>query len=265
MPCRYLFANWKNRLAIAQSLELAKRIIESLGPRGLPFQLVLCPTFVAFTEVARIVNGTNIELAAQNMVWDDQFAFTGETQPEVLVDIGCRYVIIGHSERRIHLGETDEMVKRKVQAALSYDLIPVICVGERLEDKSCREEVVRSQLLRALEGVDDFNKRSVDESLVIAYEPAWAISTSSVGIPLPAIEANKMHQLIREVLTARFSSQVARGTSVIYGGSMNQGNTPEYLSQPQVDGGLIGSASQNIHSLLHLIEIASRVYSTSGR
>lgn len=264
MPHRYLFANWKNRLTIAQSVELAKRIVESPGSRGLPFQLVLCPTFVALTEVARIVNGTNIELAAQNLVWDDQFTFTGETHAKVLVEIGCRYVIIGHSERRIHLGETDEMVERKVQAALSYDLIPVICVGERFEDRSRREEVVTNQLLRALAGVDDF-KRSIHESLVVAYEPAWAISTSSVGIPLTATEANRMHQLIREVLTVRISSSVVRETSVAYGGSMSPENIEEYLSQPEIDGGLVGSASQSIHSVLRLIEIANRIYSTSGR
>lgn len=261
MPHKYLFANWKNRLSIAQSVELAKRVVTFLDQRELSFQLMLCPTFGALSEVQKILKGTGIALGGQNLIWNDKFTFTGETSPELLVEIGCKYVIIGHSERRIHIHETDELVNRKVKASLEYGLIPVICVGEQLKDRDHREEIISNQLLRALEGLPGF-ENSVNEPLLIAYEPAWAISTSSVAIPLPAVEANIIHRQIREVLESRFPSSVVSKIPILYGGSMSSINIHEYLIQDQIDGGLVGSASQDAGRFLQIIEIANQIYSS---
>lgn len=263
MPRNYLFANWKNRLSVVQSADLAKQVIASTETADIPFQLVLCPSFLALPETARVVNGSGIELGAQNLVWNDRFTFTGETRAQELVEIGCKFVIIGHSERRLHLNETEEMINKKVQAALASGLIPVICIGETIEEKNRSGEVIKNQLLSALDGISASNE-AIEESMIIAYEPAWAISTSSVATPMPALDANEIHQHIREILSSRFSVSVGKNMSVVYGGSTDPTNVFEYLEQPGIDGCLIGSASQKLPTFLDLIEVAANVFSPNG-
>jgi triosephosphate isomerase len=188
--------------------------------------------------VAQAIRGTKISLGAQNCHWADQGAYTGEISPLMLVDVGCKYVIIGHSERRQYFAETDESINKKAQAAYRHGLIPIICVGETLEERQAgkTESVVTTQVRGCLQGLP---AEKVAES-VIAYEPVWAIGT---GQTATKEQAQEVHALIRKLVAEMFSTDVAEKVRIQYGGSVKPQNIRELMAQPDIDGALVGGAS----------------------
>lgn len=232
--------NWKMNMDLPEAKGLARGMIDQVdepkGPKGV--QVALCPPFVSLAAVHEVLRGTSIRLGAQNMHHEEEGAYTGEISAGMLRSVGCDYVILGHSERRQYFGETDEGVNRKVHQAKAHRLIPIVCVGETLEEREAGREqsVVRRQVERGLEGL------AADEAdaLVLAYEPVWAIGTGRTASPE---QAQEMHAFLRELLRDLFDAEVAGRIQILYGGSMKPGNAAELLQQPDVDGGLVGGAS----------------------
>ncbi len=200
--------------------------------------LAVCPPSVYLEAVGQVVKGTPVALGAQNMFYRASGAFTGEISPTMLVDLGCRYVILGHSERRHVLRETSEEVNRKVHAALQVGLVPIVCVGELLSEREAGEtaEVIRRQFDGSLSGLSAEQMVKV----VIAYEPVWAIGTGKVAT---TEQAQEVHAQLRDIIRLRYNGQVAESVRILYGGSVNAENAGPLLAQPDIDGVLVGGAS----------------------
>lgn len=247
-----LFATWKNCLTTDESIRLAGSAVEILEGRRLAFEFSICPGMTALRSI-RDRFASKLTLTAQNLIWDSPLTFTGETSAEELCEIGCKYVIIGHSERRLHLGETDAMVARKITTALAHSLTPVVCIGEYYEDYVADE--TRKRIDTQLDAV--FSAWDGAEDLVIAYEPAWAISTSAQRLRCDPALAQKRHTYIRGKVRHRHGGSVAEGLTILFGGSMNGSNAGEYFVSDEIDGGLVGSGSQRSESLLRLIDAAT--------
>jgi triosephosphate isomerase len=233
--------NWKMNKNIVESVSLVKELKDFVR-RIKGVDIVVCPPFTSLWVVKEIVNGTNIHLGAQNMYWETKGAFTGETSPLMHKDVGCEYVILGHSERRQYFKETSEEVARKTEAALSVNLIPIVCVGENLEEKeSGKTESIIKQEIKAL-----FLK--IDSTLVariiIAYEPIWAIGT---GRSSSSQDANLIIKFIRELFSSKYGSKIAERIRILYGGSVNPKNISEFMNESDIDGALVGGAS--LHAL----------------
>jgi triosephosphate isomerase len=221
-------------------------------------EIVICPPFTSIETFADMFDGTSLFLGAQNMFWADQGAYTGEISPLMLKN-RCDYVIVGHSERRKYFHETDEDVHRKVEAALKHDLMPIVCVGENLEQYEAGEtsHIVRLQVTAALE---DLPSERVS-SIVVAYEPIWAIGT---GKPATGEGANLVIGEIREIVRALHGATVAEEIRVQYGGSVSAENIAEFVSQPEIDGALVGGASLSPAQFIRIIGKTQEVYRTSG-
>ncbi|MDQ7779872.1 MAG: triose-phosphate isomerase [Planctomycetota bacterium] len=248
---RPLFAgNWKMYTNTREAGELAAGVRKQLGELD-AVDVVLCPPFVYLADVVDVVRGSRIGVGAQNTHWEAQGAFTGEIAPAMLKDIGCTYVIIGHSERRHGLGETDQLVHKKTAAALAAGLTPIVCVGELLEERE--QGKTNSVLERQVHG---FLKGLPSESLgriVIAYEPVWAIGTGKTATPAQAQEA---HIFIRKEAAKATTPAVAAGMRILYGGSVKPDNAKELKSQPDVDGALVGGASLKADSFAAIARAA---------
>ena len=239
--------NWKLHLTIAESVELASALAEQIeGVEGR--EVMIAPVFTALADVARAMKGSAVLLGAQDLYWEEKGAFTGEVSAPLLKDAGCSHVIVGHSERRQYFGETDGSVNRKARAALAAGLVPVVCVGETLEEREAgrEREVVEGQVNRGLEGF------SPDEAgrLVLAYEPVWAIGTGRTATPA---QANEMHACIRDLLSRSFGDIVAARIRVLYGGSVKPGNVDELMAEPHIDGALVGGASLEAASFARIV------------
>ena len=230
-------ANWKMNTTPAQARELASQTVAAVPPATRSaVEVVICPPFIALDGV-RAVLDNSVALGAQNMYWQDQGAFTGEISPLMLAPL-CRYVILGHSERRQFFGETDDNVHRKVSAALAHGLTPIVCVGESLAQREAGETHawVALQVRGALHDLPAEQLRTI----VLAYEPIWAIGT---GKTASGSDANDVAAMIREVLTSMCGAEAARAVRIQYGGSVNGANAAEFLSLPDIDGALVGGAS----------------------
>jgi len=218
----------------------AVSLIEELKPlvKDAQAEVVVCPPFICLPAAKEALDDSNIKLGAQNMYWEEQGAFTGEVAPGMLKEAGVEYVIIGHSERRQYFGETDEMVNKKVLSAVSHNLIPIICVGETLEqrEQGVTEKVVDTQTRAALKGLT----ADVADRVVIAYEPVWAIGT---GRTASSDDANEVIGYIRKVVESVLGSQAAAQIRILYGGSVKPDNAAELMNMPEIDGGLVGGAS----------------------
>lgn len=229
--------NWKMNTDRATAGSLAAAVAAEAGKYP-AVDLAVCPPSVWLTTVAEAVAGSSVGVGAQNMYFTGNGAYTGELSAAMLVDAGCKYVILGHSERRTLLGETDAMVAKKTLAALAAGLVPIVCVGELLAERESGRtaEVVATQFAGSLEGVtaDQIAK------VVIAYEPVWAIGTGKVATPE---QAEEVHADLRRLLTERYTAELASQVRLLYGGSMKPDNAAELLAKPNVDGGLIGGAS----------------------
>ncbi len=251
MPRRMLIAgNWKMNKTISEAEAFAKRLKSSLG-KQLHCDLLIFPPFFAVPFVARVLKGTSVMIGAQDLFWEGRGAFTGEISCEMIRDAGGSYVLVGHSERRHILGEVNEVVARKLQAALSSGLKPVFCVGELLAEREAgeTEAVVKRQLESALSGLSAEEM----ERVVIAYEPVWAIGTGKTATPE---DAEQMHAYIRRYVEGSFGREMAEELIVQYGGSVKPENARSLLEKEQVDGLLVGGASLDVDSLLGIAAAA---------
>ncbi|MEW6277283.1 MAG: triose-phosphate isomerase [Candidatus Eremiobacterota bacterium] len=243
-----LAANWKMHKTLRDARVLVEDLLKILGPVA-GRDMAICPPFPYLLEVGRLLEGRSwAGLGGQDLYWKESGAFTGEVSAAMLKDCGCRYAIIGHSERRALFGETDPDCRKKVQATLDNGLIPILCVGETLEQREAgrTREVVLGQLQGALEGL------SIDSGarLVVAYEPVWAIGTGKTDTP---DEANKTMSLLRHELASRFGERVACQVRLLYGGSVKPGNIDGFMAQPDIDGALVGGASLEAESFARIV------------
>ena len=227
--------NWKMNKTPSQAAELAAAIAEI---KDATCEVVICPPFVDLFYAKKAIEGSNVRLGAQNCHWKESGAFTGEISADMLVEVGCEYVIIGHSERRQYFGETDETVNLRTKAALAKDLKVILCVGETKEEREggITEQVIDRQIKKGLEGLTAEEMAGV----VIAYEPVWAIGT---GLTATNEQAEEVCAFIRGLIADIFSAAVAEETTIQYGGSMNAANCAALLAMPNIDGGLIGGAA----------------------
>ena len=250
--------NWKMNKTVEEARELASAVAEGLSGKGDLPEVVLCPPFTALAEVLDKTKGSPAVVGAQNMDYRDSGAFTGEISPVMLVKMGVKYVIIGHSERRQFFGETNSTVNLRLKAALNHGLIPIVCVGESLDERESglTDSVVRRQVAAALEEL----KEEDVKTLVIAYEPVWAIGT---GKTCEAQEANRVCESIRATVNEFFSTEGSKSSvgddiPVLYGGSVKPSNVDEQLELPHIDGSLVGGASLEASDFLKLIEAGAK-------
>jgi len=245
--------NWKMYKTWDEAQKLAKNIKAELNDVN-DVDIVVCPPFTALAAVHEIIKDSDIALGAQNMHWENEGAYTGEISPVFLVDLGCKYVILGHSERRQHFRETDEEINRKIKAALAYGLTPILCVGETIyeREKGETENVVERELTNALSGLkyDDI------KNIIIAYEPIWAIGTGKTATPEIA---EAVHKFIRNFIEKNYSSEVASELRILYGGSIKPDNIRGLMEEPDIDGGLVGGASLKAESFVGIVRGARQL------
>ena len=242
----FIAGNWKMNKTIGEAIELVNNLKRELvDVEGV--DIVVCPVYTALSEVSDLIVDSNIGLGAQNVYWQESGAFTGEVSPSMLKDAGCQYVIIGHSERRKYFSETDETVNKRIKAALGAELLPIVCVGETLEEREADKtiEVVKTQLAGGLEGIEDLSK------IVIAYEPVWAIGTGKTATPL---QAQEVHKFIRDWISEKYSFGVSASLRILYGGSVKPSNTKELISEEDIDGALVGGASLDSESFIGIVK-----------
>ena len=250
MRTRIVAGNWKMNKTVNEAVEMLTELkglvadVEGVG-------VVIGAPFTALSEAAKAVAGSKVKIAAQNMNPNESGAYTGEISPLMLKDLGIEYVILGHSERREYYGETNEIVNEKVKAALKHGLKPILCVGEKLEDREAgnTEAVVEDHTRGGLVGVTAEEMKNV----VIAYEPVWAIGTGKTASPE---QAQDVHAFIRKLLTEMYSEEVAQDVTVQYGGSMKPNNAKELISKEDIDGGLVGGASLEAESFASIVKAA---------
>ncbi len=244
-------ANWKMHKTVDEAVAFVKAIQEETGPLE-DREVVIAPPFTALHAMRKLLNRKGYNLSAQNCYWEEKGAFTGEVSPVMLKGVGCDYVIVGHSERRHIFGETDEMVRKKAAAVLKIGMLPIICVGEALDQREQGKtfDVVGTQVDRALEGL---NPDQVSR-LVIAYEPVWAIGTGKTATPG---QAQEVHAFIRQRVEGLFDKEVANKVRILYGGSVKPDNVDALMAEPDIDGSLIGGASLEVGSFKRLIQFKS--------
>ena len=247
-----VIANWKMHGTREQARALAQGVRRLLGRRGRTAEVVVAPPFTALDTVRRAIAGSPLRLSAQNLHWQPRGAFTGEVAADMLRDAGCSYVIVGHSERRRLFGETGRDVGRKLAAALEASLAPVLCIGETLQERrnGHTRRVLSAQLSGALKGAP----KSAIGSLVVAYEPVWAIGAGRNAAPRQVGEA---HRWVRQALARRFGAAEAREAPILYGGSVNPDNARELAAVPEVDGVLVGGASLDAQSFAAIVNAFS--------
>lgn len=251
---QYLIANWKMQLSEDESEAAAREIVRlwsAQADRSRGVTVVLCPGTEALDEVAAVLKGTNVALGAQDAFWEEKGAYTGEVSPVSLKEVGCEYCIVGHSERRQYLGETDAMVNKKVEALLKRQIVPVICVGEVAEDREAgrHASVVIAQVRAALAGILPLGT----QRLIIAYEPRWAIGT---GKACSAEAAAEMTHLIRETLNELYSTDVVHDQfAILYGGSTDAENIGSYADVHAIDGALVGGSSLKPAVFVRMAEV----------
>jgi triosephosphate isomerase len=240
--------NWKMNKTVSEAVDFVgqfRALVADVRDRD----IAVAPPFTALQAVSRQIEGSNIELAAQDVFWESSGAFTGEISPIMLKDVGCRYVIIGHSERRQYFGETNESVHKKIKASLGVNLHPIICIGETLEEREAGKtfDVVKIQVTHCLEG---FSREEM-EKITIAYEPIWAIGTGRTATPQ---QAEEVHAFIREQLEGITHRQVSEGLRIQYGGSVNPDTISDLMAQRNIDGALVGGASLKVDSFSRIVK-----------
>lgn len=253
----FVAGNWKMYMSVTEARHLVSEMVPGLQPiQGV--EKVLCPPYTDLMAVKALLEGSDIGLGAQNMHWEAQGAFTGEISPGMVAEL-CQYVIIGHSERRQYFGETDETVNKKVKAALAHGLLPIVAIGETLEENQAGRtaEVLTRQLREGLAGLaaDPALTSGGVTPLVIAYEPVWAIGT---GLPATGEGANQVvAEIIRPVLGEMFGPLFAQAVRVLYGGSVKAANAAEFFGQPDIDGALVGGASLKAQEFIGIVKAAA--------
>lgn len=246
---KFVCGNWKMHRTVPEAVALAKEVADGLGDLAGKVQVAVAPTFTALHAVGQAVRGGPVELSAQDVHWEAQGAFTGEVSAAMLADVGCRHCIVGHSERRQLFGETDEAVRRKAGAVLAAGMLPIVCVGETLQEREAGRtlEVVERQVRAALSGLT-----GPLAAITMAYEPVWAIGT---GKTATSAQAQEVHAAIRKIL--RELGGAADAIRIQYGGSVKPENAAELLAQPSIDGALVGGASLEPDSFAAICRAAS--------
>ena len=246
----FVAGNWKMNTHAAQAEQLAKALVQRLGTQD-RVEVAVCPPFPYLMRVRDVLAGSKIALGAQNTHPDTRGAFTGEVSPTMLVDCGCTWVIVGHSERRHLLGESNDFIRRKLIGALAAGLRVILCVGETLAERQVNKTntVIETQLTGSLEGLPGDKLTRV----VIAYEPVWAIGTGHNATPE---QAEQVHRFIRRWLDGQFGEAAANATRILYGGSVKPDNAASLMAQPNVDGALVGGASLNADDFTAIVQAA---------
>lgn len=250
MRTQMVIGNWKMHGRLQDNVTLIEAVLA--GTEAMSADIVICAPFPYLSQATTmLVSAPQVQCGAQNVAEFDSGAYTGEVAASMLSDIGCRYTLVGHSERRSLFGESDETIARKVAASLRHDVIPVLCVGETWEDREAgrTETVVARQLdtVMAENGAAAFNR------VIVAYEPVWAIGTGKVAT---TAQAQEVHAFIRDLLTKLYGAPIAQKVRILYGGSMKPSNAPELLAEKDIDGGLIGGAALEARSFIDLVKAA---------
>jgi triosephosphate isomerase len=245
--------NWKMNTTVVEAVDLVKEMVTALD-KVTAVDKVICPPFLSLTEVKKVVKNTTIGLGAQNMYYAEKGAYTGEISPPMLVGL-CDYVILGHSERRQYFGESDEIVNKKVKAALNAGIIPILCVGESLKDNEANNtsKILTDQITNGLAGIVPINR------LVIAYEPIWAIGT---GKAATGKQANVTISFIRNILASVLNKEIAEEIRILYGGSVTGSNIEGFIIESDIDGALVGGASLKADEFLTIVKQTSIIKST---
>jgi len=243
----FIAGNWKMNKTVGEALDLVRELKTAIsGVKGV--EVAVAPPFTALYAVHKELEGSSIRLAAQNLYWEEKGAFTGEISPLMIKEIGCHYVIIGHSERRQFFGETDETVNRRIKAVLFQDLKVIFCIGETLKEREGGKtfSVVERQVEGGLKGLGDKEMKNI----VIAYEPVWAIGTGKTATPE---QAEEVHRFIREKIEKLYSREVSKEIRIQYGGSVTPENIQGLMIQPNIDGALVGGASLKADSFSKIV------------
>ena len=244
--------NWKMNKTISEAMELVNGLKRELS--GIEnIDIVVIPPYTALGEISDMLTNSNIRLGAQDLYWEEKGAFTGEVSATMLKDVGAEYVVIGHSERRTYFGETNESVNKKVKAALNAGLLPIMCIGERLEQRESGKafDVIKDHLEGGLKDISGEDLPKV----IIAYEPVWAIGTGKTATPGQAEEA---HKYIRKLLSDMYDETVAGSVRIQYGGSVKPENIKELISEPDIDGALVGGASLKVEQFVPIAKESSK-------
>jgi len=241
--------NWKMNLTLGEAAQLVKAVAD--GIKGLSgVEVLVAPPFTTLLKVKEAIGKAPILLAGQNMHWEAQGAFTGEVSATMLTDAGCSHVILGHSERRTLFAETDDVIDRKAAAAVKKGLIPIVCIGETLEEreKGLTFQIIERQLSLSLKTFRE--GRALPPTTILAYEPVWAIGTGRTATP---DQAQEVHHVIRQSLKAQFGEETAQAIRILYGGSVKPDNVRDLMSKPDIDGALVGGASLKPQSFLPIV------------
>jgi triosephosphate isomerase len=250
----FIAGNWKMHMTIPEALELVNQLREA-SPGLKEAQCVVIPPFTALSEVSKAIQGSPILLGSQNVFWEEKGAFTGEVSVAMLKDAGCTFVVIGHSERRQYFGETNETVNKKIHATLTQGLIPIMCLGETLEERENGQTIakVETQISEGLNGL----KTEDIQQIIIAYEPIWAIGTGRTATP---DQAQEVHSFIRKKLAEKHGNEVASYAIILYGGSVKPENSFSLLKEKDIDGALVGGASLKADSFAEIAREAIKAY-----
>jgi triosephosphate isomerase len=234
---KFIAGNWKMNTTVDEAVALAKAVVEKMG-KVIDVDIAICPPYISLKAVSDVVKGSSVKLGAQDVHWEAKGAYTGKVSCAMLKSVGVEYVIIGHSEQRQYFHETNETVNKKVKAALAAGLLPIVCVGETLDERKTGKlfSIIEAQTKGAFAGVS----RADALKCTIAYEPVWAIGTGEVATPQ---QANEMHVFIRKQVAGLYDGEAADKMRIQYGGSMKPDNAKALLALPDVDGGLIGGAA----------------------
>jgi len=244
--------NWKMNKTVSEAVDFANSLKLALRDAQ-DVDAVICPAFVALSEVSKILDGSSAELGAQNMYMQESGAYTGEISPLMLKELGCKYVIIGHSERREYFGENNKLVNDKIKLALKYQLRPILCVGETLSEyqNSQTIDIVKIEIREGLAGIDEEQMSQV----AIAYEPIWAIGTGKTATP---DDANRVHKIIRKIISEMFDAKTGEKTRIQYGGSVKPDNISALMEKSDIDGALVGGASLSAESFIRIINYGKK-------
>lgn len=250
---KYIIAgNWKMHKTINEGTEFIRQL--NAGITSNPHrEILLCVPFTMLHAASETAQDTAVQIGAQNMYFEEKGAFTGEISPVMLKDAGSNYTLIGHSERRTLFGETNEEINKKIKAALKFEITPILCVGESLEEREAGklQSVLQTQVEKALEGVTSTDAQKI----IIAYEPIWAIGT---GKTASAQDANQAHEIIRSILEKKYNAELAQNMLILYGGSVKPDNVNELMSMPDINGALVGGASLEVESFTKIVNFTPR-------
>lgn len=244
----FIAGNWKMHKTVKEACEFAHQLRRKF-PEPVDRDIVIAPPFTALYPVAEVLKGSVIHVSAQNLHWEEEGAYTGEVSAGMLVDVGCKYVIIGHSERRTLFNEQDSEINRKIKTAVKFNLNPIFCIGENLDERKSGQtfSIIKRQIEEGLLNLSSDDIRY----LIIAYEPVWAIGTGETAAP---DHVEEVHCFIRNVMTEIYGNDTSSKTVILYGGSVNPGNIDSLMNQPDIGGVLVGGASLTVETFIKIIK-----------